>query len=899
LREQPDVSDDPSVKTGDSADDFDCNVDDDPLAFTDQERAILDSIHIFFRMGFDYDDAGLQVKRMQPDPSFHAVVDCVVLKAKALARDIRHETIFGGRIPVEDQGGGWYGGVSRHDVFWPSLQSYLESQDRWRNAVPSLDRSSRFVTSLLANPNATESQVKGLVVGYVQSGKTANFTATIAKAADQGYRLFIVLSGIHNALRRQTQVRMDEHLESLNSHRWQFLTDESSDFGDHLQVGALMAEDLRVLGVVKKNKMRLLRLQAWLETAADRGYLERCPVLIIDDEADQATVNAARNARDDVTAIHDLVKKIVAIPRRCTYVGYTATPFANVLMNARPDDTLYPRDFMYALPKPDGYFGAADIFAPDLAAPETDSPTYDIVRFIDSAEVDSVVTRGSEVDPSEIGSLITAVRWFALASAARRARGHEDHSSMLVHTSALVEEHKKLSRFLEEHVLPLLRSSAQELDHPEHSLWRETWEAESSREPSDRHGLDRLTFEEVWTHVAEVLDDWKVVVDNSFSTERLVYADEKIPVIVVGGNTLSRGLTLEGLVCSYFVRSAKTYDALLQMGRWFGYRPGYGDLVRLWTSADLWENFRFLSVVEEDLRSEIRRYFSEGLRPGQVAPRIRTHPSLSVTGQNKLQFAVESFASFGGRHPQTTYFSHRDKEIVGRNQSAAADLVEAALVSSAPSSRGPHTILTDVPWAAVKRFIISYSIHESSSMTRKALIDYVEQQRDLGRLGSWNLAIMSKRGTEGDARLDLGLAGPVPCITRTKLIGSSTGTTANIGTLMSRPDRVVDLTGDASTLSDAQMQALRDEDGRPLIALYPIAKDSPVAAARQRYRSDLDAVDHLVAVGFSFPNDHPDTPFGGSVITLAEEYLEEIRGELSKALEEDGEGDYKPEGPRG
>lgn len=878
---------------------FECNIDDEPIAFSDQEQAILESIQLFFRAGYDYDEAGNQVKRMQPDPTYHAVVDCVVLKAKALARRIRHENIFGGKIPVEDQGGGWYGGVSRHDVFWPSLHDYLESQERWRDAVPSLDRSSRFVTSLLANPNANESMVKGLVVGYVQSGKTANFTATIAKAADQGYRLFIVLSGIHNALRRQTQMRMDEHLRSLNEHRWQFLTDEWSDFGNHLQVGALMAEDLRVLGVVKKNKTRLKRLLAWLETAADRGYLERCPVLIIDDEADQATVNSARNAHVDASAIHNLVKSIVAIPRRCTYVGYTATPFANVLMNAKPDDTLYPRDFMYALPKPDGYFGSADIFAPELADPDTDSPTYDVVRFIDQKEVESVLARGSSVDPSELSSLIAAVRWFVLASAARRARGQVDHSSMLVHTSSRVDEHQRMSRHLEEHVLPLIVASAREVDHPDHLTWRETWEAESRREPSDRHGLDGLTFEEVSAHIGGVLDEWRVVVDNSFSVDRLVYADEKVPVIVVGGNTLSRGLTLEGLVCSYFVRSARTYDALLQMGRWFGYRPGYGDLVRLWTSEDLWESFRFLSMVEDDLRAEVRRYFDEGLRPGQVAIRIRTHPSLAVTGRNRLQFAVEGFASFGGRHPQTTYFAHRDETIVSRNRRAATDLVETALVSSAPSSRGPHTVLTDVPWAAVRRFLLDYSFHGSSSMTPDSLTEYVEQQRGLGRLERWNVAIMSKRAGAGDASLDLGLDEPVACITRTKLIGSSSETTANIGTLMSRPDRVVDLTEDGSAMSDTEMQALRDTDGRPLIALYPIAKDSRVTAARQRYRSDLEAVDHLVAVGFSFPNDHPDTPFGGSVITLGEEFLEEIGDELSKALDDDAEGDFEPEGRRG
>ena len=890
-----------------SDDEFDRVSDEERLAerampqFSEEEEEIVANLQVQFSVGKTFDEGAEQIKRFNPDPEFHRRVDGVVRKLRDIAENIRHIAIIGHTVAVEEQLGGWYTGVGRDDKFWPALRDHLVEQDGWRDAVGSLDKSSRLVTSLLGDPLAASTSVRGLVVGYVQSGKTANFTATIAKAADQGYRLFIVMSGIHNALRRQTQIRMDQHLKNLTPNRWEFFTDENRDFGPHTQVGVLTAPNMRTLAVVKKHPTRLKNLLGWLQEAERRGFLAECPVLVIDDEADQATINVAKDPLRESSRIHDLVKAIVNTPPRCTYVGYTATPFANVLMNAKPEDTLYPRDFMAALPKPSGYFGSADIFSGHFD-PDEESEGYDVVRYISDDEVEAVTSRAEPLDSSELPSLVDAVRWFILASAARRARGQVAHSSMLVHTSARILDHDNMLHFLRGTLIPELRAEWQRGTSTRQE-WMELWSSESVRELSERHQLSPVHWWELEENVATIFGELKIVMDNSRSDDRLIYGDEKVPVIAVGGNTLSRGLTLEGLICSYFARNARTYDALLQMGRWFGYRRGYQDLPRVWTSAELWENFRFLSVVEEDLRTEIKRYFAENIRPGLVAPRIRTHPSLGVVARNRLQFAVEGFASFGGRHPQTTYFAREDRSVIDSNIVAAREFVAAANAETIHERVGSNTVFHGVGWPSVKRFLESYSIHENSNMTRELLLSYVEQQIALGCLETWNVALMSKAKRADDATIDLGLPDPVPCIVRTRL-KIDDETVAGIGTLMSRPDRVVDLDVRGSSLTDRDMQRARDRIGRPLIALYAINADSKVTEARKKYRQNLDAKGHLIAVGFSFPNDHPDTPFGGSVIHLGEEFLEAMEQDLVGTITEqdgprvyssDGEGDFMAE----
>lgn len=869
--------------------------------FDDQEWGIFEIYQSLLRGGYPPERARKQLIVITRNAE---AVARTLEKGVEFTKLIRHENMIGRSVAVEHYLESWYPGEQSTDVHWPNLRSFLEKQENWKEAVESISKSSGLVVSLLGDPSAQTSAVRGLVVGYVQSGKTANFTATISKAADCGYRLFIVLAGVHNALRRQTQVRMQEHLKELTPGRWDFLTSELADFGTDRQLLGLLATQGRTLAVVKKNASRLEKLKDWMKQAAANGLLENCPVLIIDDEADQATVNAASKPLTQRTKIHSLITEIVGIPPRCTYVGYTATPFANVLMNAKPEDSLYPRDFIFSLPRPDGYFGSADMFGQELAEIEEEAVSFDYVRTVESDDATGVSPSGDSTDPYIPQSLWQATRWFLMASAARYARGQESHSSMLVHTSPRVEEHTKMASAFKKILLPTLRNEwSNEIERAEG--WQKQWNAEIAREPAKKHGLQPIAFDQLVQHMPKIFDTVGIAEDNYRSSSRLVYGSEPRPVIAVGGNTLSRGLTLEGLVTSYFLRTAATYDALLQMGRWFGYRPGYADLVRVWTTEELWSNFRFLSLVEEDLRREIHRYMDENIRPGLLAPRIRTHPSLRVVAPNKMVFAKQTGLSFGGRHPQTTYFNHLDVDLIGGNQLAARELLTRALAQKSLLKIGSKSILKDVPVELVLEFLASYSYHESSGLDYPRLRDYVLAQNKLGALQSWNIAVFSKSGSKNkrssEGEIDLGLGDDTQCLVRSKLVSLSSEDTAAIGTLMSRPDRVADLDGSFDGTSDAEMQRARNEHGRALLSIYPIDRESMPARTNKggdSPRVPLHAADHLIGLGFSFPDDHPKTPRDVmSAIVLADEFLEDW-DEMQNAIggEDDGEADFESGG---
>ena len=852
------------------------------MELSTQQLGVLEQLELLIRRGDSPTDAGRKLVTMGLDGSLvHGVLDA----REAIANDHRHLAVGAALTDLEDSPAPWYTGPRDEDIFWPALREALLADSGWRAAVPGLDSTSTDVVGLLADPHSPKIATRGLVLGYVQSGKTANFTATIAKAADAGYRLFIVLSGVHNALRRQTQIRLDEQLHELNKTRWLQLTDEQRDFGNPVKALALVsAKDLRLIAVVKKNVSRLTRLRDWLMDAHAEGGLDNCPVLVIDDESDQASPNTARNAELDRAAINQRIVDLLKLPR-VAYIGYTATPFANVLINPADAHDMYPRHFIYALPKPESYFGSEELFGTPLTEDEEDLRTvsHDMIRIVPDEEVALHRPSGkTPFDAQVTPSLGDAIRWFVMATAARRARvGRPQHSSMLIHTTMRVDPQLQYLPVIKDYV----RGLRDQWALGDHTGWRDQWTVEQAREPSVVHGLDPVDFGVLTLGIPEVLASVKAVADNSRSTDRLIYGDEPATVIAVGGNTLSRGLTLEGLVSSFFLRTSNAYDSLMQMGRWFGYRHGYGDLPRIWTSGDLSADFRFLAEIEGELRLEIERYRSEGARPSELPVRIRVHPTMQVTARNKMQFAVPGEASYSGQRPQTTYFRHRDQAQIAKNRSAAQSLLSAATLSGAEVERQPSRIvIRDVAADLMLKFVREFTFHEDTELRSDLLEQYVTGQRRHGALGSWNVAVITRKLPAPE--IDLGLERGVPLIIRSKLARSSDAETANIGTLMSKPDRAADLMDavDATASSDKALLDDRTESGRGLILLYPIDKDSlPKPSATSR-RAPLEAVDHLVGVAFSFPRAAPGSEPTDTI------QVDPIR--LAMGQEDDGSADY-------
>lgn len=752
----------------------------------------------------------------------------------------------------------WYAGPRPNDPCWPKLVSLLQASPAFGgNGIRELDDATTRIVSLLEHPATLAFKTKGLALGHVQSGKTTNYTGVIAKAADRGYRLVIVLAGIHNELRRQTQNRLITQLIDPNPELWHQLTDPEQDFRPTANAPAYFARYSRqkVLCVVKKNAVILRKLIAWLSEASQQ--LDTIPALVIDDEADQAGVATS--------TINPLIRSLLDVLPRVGYIGYTATPFANLLIDPSSED-LYPKHFIVDLPRPDNHFGTESIFGRDPLDGEDpgdyDDEALDMVRIVPVPEVPLVrPTTNADVDsftPDVGGELRRSIFYFWLATAARRVRGTGvPHSTMLIHTSVRVAVHESFRMpiaSLQQDVLGRVERGDDQLINELRGLWESEIQRVSA---ADMHEIE-VDFDALLAYLPDVLRESKVILDNSRSEERLDYSRDAVVAIAVGGNTLSRGLTLEGLIVSYFVRAASAYDTLLQMGRWFGYRDGYPDLPRIWMTEELREWFRHLAEVEAEIRQDIDRYMHDDITPERFAVRIQAHPTLAITAAAKMQKAVLAAAAFGGLRIWTRYFHADDDEWLRRNQDTARALI-AALggINSAEDNRAiSGYIWRDVPSEVVLAFLDSFQVHEKEPDNDTRLIArYVRNRNDRRRLEHWNIVVIGS-STAKRGEFDFGGGVHVPRVIRARLKGTPSHA-ANIKSLMSRRDAVVDIEIPAGiSITEEKIIGLREDrvPDTPLLALYAIDATSPT---HRNLREPLAAETDAIGIGIVFPKPRP------------------------------------------
>lgn len=801
----------------------------------------------------------------------HALFDAALEQLKSEAARIRKLAIppgVGAAYSTEEERiANWYSGPKLDDKVWPPLAASLKGKFPDED-FQGLDAASSKVVANLADPYVEGLKKRGLVLGHVQSGKTANYTSAIAKAADAGYRLVIVLAGMHNNLRRQTQARL---LSDLSINDWVQLTDEERDFGGAFPGTAHMSNSrTRMLAVVKKNDRRLRHLKKWL-SEIPRDIRATCPTLLLDDEADQATPNTAA-ARQEMSAINKHLRDIWALIPTGSYVGYTATPFATIFMNPDDELELYPADFIIDLPRPPAYFGAERLFGdPNPSDADLPEDGLDVIREVPEQEaLDLTPARPiSEWAPTEPlpDSLTDAIRWFVLATALRRSRGQNDHNSMLIHTTQYVQPHFAVQRQVEDCVAEL----DELVQSDDLGSFLTQYEHEKDRAAGVRTN-PMPTFAQVARQLPEAVRDVKVIVDNGSSTERLDYnafnpdGSKKIQtVIAIGGGTLSRGLTLEGLSVSYFIRSSNTYDTLLQMGRWFGYRPGYEDLQRIWATNQLRDEFEFLGMIEAELRGEIRTMEIQNKTPRELGVRIRSHPGrLEITAKAKMYYASEVDLDFSGDFRQTFILHETDASIIGKNNSAALRLISQANRKSATEiglGQVRH-LWRGLSTDAIMEFLQTYSTHpDQMSLQRELLVGWLS---NLSADITWNVGLASNptkyRGTLGE--WDAGLGEPVVTINRAPLAKSAKGT-ANIKTLRSSIDRVADLPREKATSVKAEgIPAFRAETvpKQGLLVLYPISHNSKPATSSRRA---MQAPSPLIGYSISFPTVHTDGETGG------------------------------------
>lgn len=782
----------------------------------------------------------------------------------------------------------WYPGPSEDGEFWPPLKRYLTKKKGWLDAIEDLDKASTQVVARLAPPGVPQFQTRGLVVGYVQSGKTANFTAVISKAADVNYRMFVVLSGLTKLLRNQTQLRLETELRDLNLKRWLTLTQGDQDFNGRLPfiVDSAISHGQKILVVLKKHPSVLRHFKAWL-SGGNPTLMQNCPMLVIDDECDQASVNTARNEQKR-TAIHGLILELLRCAPKSAYVGYTATPFANVLNEPPLGDNLYPRHFILSLSRPKNYFGPERIFGRERLRTEEDDSEIDgldVIRKITDDDAHHLRAGTDAFRPTIVPSLELALRYFWMATAARLARESQiDFSTMLVHTTLKTDTHEIYRRELSEFQRQFqarLKSNPAAFQAELETQWNEEC-GRLDRVKADCSMLPPVKFCELWPHFERVVSATKIIVDNHRSTDRLDFSDAKRGTIylVIGGNTLSRGLTLEGLIVSYFIRTSTAYDTLMQMGRWFGYREGYEDLPRIWMTDELTENFFDLATVEEEFRAEIKRYTLQKT-PADFGPRIRMHPSLGITSRLKMQAAVPSEVNYGGMRPQTILFKHRDKEWLGTNIKAARELLKKAATLDGVRRTKPELsriALYDVPASTVLDFFKAYRFHERNhQLSSKLVSGYIAAQNKEGSLVKWNIVLLGHSDKpNGVFTTDIGEVG---LHVRSQMKASSDPDRANIKSLMSRKDIVADFEPDAahSTIGTEGLFALRQRDfpKHGLLVLYPIARDSKPAPSTTA-RAPLEAVDDVIGLAIVCPSPERDTPQGYMTVDMSKVHREEL-----------------------
>ena len=686
--------------------------------------------------------------------------------------------------------------------FWERYRKLLGEKGFSGQVIATLDGITDRTLGLLENPKKVGKwDRRGMVIGHVQSGKTANYTGLICKAADAGYDVVIVIAGIHNNLRNQTQIRIDEGFIGFDSanllareagsksivgvgcfdstRRPNAFTNSLRDFNKKTatSVGIPLA-NLRqpAVFVIKKNASTLTNLLDWLtEHNARRGESSiSAPMLLIDDEADNASINIGKGS-DEVSRINGQIRELLKVFDRSCYVGYTATPFANIFIDPDSDDAmfgqdLFPRDFMISLDPPDNYLGATRVFGDEAAR---------VIRHVTDNE--DILPLKHPIDHPVTAlprSLQSAVRTFIVARAIRLARGQAgEHNSMLVNGSRFTNVQRRLRNEIHELVDQIRRnvrvngrrSGTKALRNPEIAALREVFLSEYA----ETCGIPWSTVQE---HLLDSVSPINVVEVNSRSSGSLNYADHKksgLNVIAVGGFSLSRGLTLEGLLISYFLRNSMMYDTLMQMGRWFGYRPGFEDLCRVWMLEEAEGWYAHITDSIEELRDELRRMEHVNATPRDFGLKVRTHPdTLVVTARNKMGSSKRLVVSVGlaNRFIETAVL-RRDDVSLKANRRAATSLAEnLRAVGKAPELGESITggrLVGNVPVFAVLNFLAAFQNHSDSLLTDTDPVRrYIDERRE--ELGDWDILFAGLEKDSAKSLIDRSLGFDLVCQRRSE-----------------------------------------------------------------------------------------------------------------------------------
>lgn len=652
--------------------------------------------------------------------------------------------------------------------FWDRYKKYLFQKQFPDQIVSKIDDVTDKILGRLENPDKVGSwNRRGMVVGHVQSGKTANFIGVVNKASDVGYKLIIILAGMIEDLRSQTQIRVDEGyigqdsskkdnvdrsetligVGNINPNRIPMtFTDKFNDFKTVNNFQPNQYKNATIL-VVKKNTSVLRRLREWLKRNNTNlnGTISDLPLLMIDDEADHASINT-NNPDKDPTAINQRIREILSLFNRKCYLAYTATPFANIFIDPDNDDDmlkddLFPSDFIYSLEPPNNYVGAEKIF-------NTDDETS-IIREISDLEDILPVKHKKDADFIVLPhSLVDSINSHIISKAIRILRGqNKKHHSMLVHVSRFKDVQRQVYNLISQYKQNMLNnvrsnyklSKVEALKNHYISTLYNIWEREYKK------------IYQSWDDIQEMLLEscgpMQTMLINGDTDDNLDYAIYKngLNVIAVGGDRLSRGLTLEGLSTSYFYRNTSMYDTLMQMGRWFGYRDGYHDLCRIYLTPMTEVYFSHIADATEELRDELKEMFAKGLTPKDFGIKVRTHPgALLITAKNKMKTAsiVRRKVNFKGKLLESDKLdlTPQNREF---NWSLLNNFIDRLLeVRDIYKNNQDNFVFENISIKYIIDFILEFRNYKNSHMTEtQPLVAYLKNAEDIFK--NWDVVIVN------------------------------------------------------------------------------------------------------------------------------------------------------------
>lgn len=767
-------------------------------------------------------------------------------------------------------------------AFWNRYKLHI-SKSLPPAAVDNVDDITDMILQALEDPQSNGPwDRRGLVMGNVQSGKTANYTGLICKAADAGYKVIIVLAGLHNNLRSQTQIRLDD---GFLGYRADIVTPEGGAFtptGVGLLNPGLKADSVTnrhnsgdfnktaanqfainpgghpLLFVIKKNVSVLNNLLRWIRGSADmkdpvtgRKFHKDTPLLVIDDESDQASVDTnvvaysedgQRDEEHNPTRTNSLIRKLMYAFGKSAYVGYTATPFANIFIHERnktneEGEDLFPRSFIINIRPPSNYTGPARIFGieEDESADLEGVSPLPITRVID----DYAVKRGITGVPSEEGvidlretegwmpprllnttehipfyegeeeippSLRKALLAFILATTVREIReGQTCHNSMLIHVTRFT----KVQGHVASQITQALRNVCTRLQHGDgvrtptilqelKGLWDSDFVTTSEDPVFSSEGFDEPLVLPSWTEVAADLCSVALSIEvraiNGSAGDVLDYdnhMERGLNVIAVGADKLSRGLTLEGLTVSYFLRASKMYDTLMQMGRWFGYRNHYVDVCRLYTTDDLLDWFAHIAAASEELRLEFDYMVNVGGTPKDYGLKVRSHPVLLVTSAVKMRNGTTMRLTYSGDISETIMFDTKP-ESIKENWDAASSFLTQLPAATERASKNGYT-WSGIPSESILNFLEKYKSHPDARRADTRLIaSYIRRQVEQDELIEWSVLLASS-SKEGHTKYPMPNIGELGLLYRAQYPETVTKGKYSMRRLLNPPDEVVGL----------------------------------------------------------------------------------------------------------